>query len=514
MYCVGLPDDDQAYLRSSAAAKTGALDTFTKLWVAIYGDVATIRPGMRLPGRGPETQFMENMGLFWEPGDMQTTIRRLTTAKGQGLAVSNIFWFNMQRLQCIYYAQSPPVWEDEQLIANNLSPGDLTALLGVRDEVPGKTGVPFSLLATRIRELYGTDLSPEALNERFEDFSGMSQLLMSTIILDDIDSFARGSERRTKIALDLVHTYKDDLVSDDLLRKRQILLELSDVVQTYMLGMKKGPARRLFGLMTARMRGAVTNVDEFLQFFTNVYDASPEFVLPALLLKEVVQPKKVVAEKTARALGVGVAREVRPSAPKPSPKVSERSGAAASTVQEAVAVDPQVLAKIRRRSEILQRQADKVLGPWRMQAKARKGRFGEMQRQLTGGCSNAVGERLALDKDHAQQTVDILARIHALATRPDATPEQVLAEIAKAKDQHAKFMTASSKLRNFARSSGATEEVTPPDILKVDIAPRLQVVAAKWSIIEQLIINTWPAYGGPAVVKLLKPLLGPTSTTR
>jgi hypothetical protein len=469
LYTVGLPAEDERYEQEECEARRLAIRRLNEGWSCTFDPQAYAGINRR-------------ESLRDRPDITQENIENMRIYARNGLRFAPTMPYILARLQFLYAAESPPVWDVEELIITELPPQDLEELYAG----PPPDGLTFFELSEDMRALQPPDLSKELLDRRFENFADLAQLGIVSIICEDLARYGLALNHPIRKMVQQTEKYRADMLSDDLPRKQGVLNGLADFYRAEAGRLNSGSrTRAMVGLLGARSRALSVSVDEYLQFFANVY-TNLGYELPPLLRPPVEEP--VAAE------------------PEPPARVSQPAGAVAvtamveaPTIEEAPTrpfLDEAEQAELEARSDAIAQEMQKRLGGWQLSNTQRERQaLSPLASLLAAGLEvpdeSGVGTwRLdPLPMTYACAVADTIGQLHRLTQRYDAPAARQA--VADALETRRELAAAWETLRDEAWERGAVA-ITKPSI--PNLAEFMQRVANQWHVYRAAIEQTWPNY--------------------
>ena len=133
------------------------------------------------------------------------------------------------------------------------------------------TPILLSDIAQRLREKGLVDLSKEHLDARVEHFAAVTQLELSSYILEDLSIRAMFGGRSLRRAQLLATKYKYDLFEDDYMRKLHIMLEVADSFTDCVRRVGDPRVKNIFRTVAQRAEKTASDAYNWLQGFLPVY---------------------------------------------------------------------------------------------------------------------------------------------------------------------------------------------------------------------------------------------------
>ncbi len=484
---LGLTSCDLTYGRNELKRRCAAILTFTSLARAL--SVQMGGGGRQAARSRTEEQDKDTLPR----GTSAWMIAHVERSVGLGVRRSEALSPLLLRMQLLYRQESPPVLDEEALKNFRLPSEDNQELFGAA-EAP--EGADFDLHAAWIREVCGVDLSEETLNARFNTFVGLAQFELTWLTMDDLLVTARIS--RASGIKQFLAKYVGEILEGNLLHMQRTMYKIAKELRIRADAAKQGPNRRLLSLLTNRVQHTADNLDEYLQFFANIYH-SLGYDVPPLLLEEVVveetpTPRQIAVTTLAGSAATQVTIVPPDMAPAPPEDLPEE--------EPLPTPDPQILEEVAWRAEAWQTNADTVNDAWRLNNKGVKNAGLEaLHLSLTLGFNNASGHRIIepLPRDSARELVGVLAHLDRLAQRKDRAAAEE--EIRSALSLSRELQAGAAHIRAFAAEHGVPLPHLSGALVTEDHLRRL---AQNWPAYRQLILSTWPPAEAAAVAARLE----------
>jgi hypothetical protein len=426
----------------------------------------------------------------------RSPIPSLRRAQHYGLVRAPMLWLTGAYLQFLYANESPAVDDPKHLQMTEVPNEDLADLFGVDGAPPD---LDFFTLAQAVRKAYGADLSRQTLDARLETFVNIARFDFNRLLVADV--LAVFGLHHTLLARQLYREYGAGIMARPIAYSQQVMRNIADLYLDTARSMRSGPAREGMSILHRRMHRTATDVDEYLQFFTNVYVTLGYDLPPVLLEVDPPEVPKLVPDRTPaaprRATVMPRQRAQRAvAAPKPTPLPPPAEPAPPPP-------DPTLVQEAVWRAQTWQDNADALLNHWRVTPKViRQAGLDQLRRHLATGFDNAVHVQIIPPTPDANDLIGVIRTLNRLAERHE--PEEVVTQTLDTIALCDALRAGSSILRQWAQSHNLPRPALPE---LTNIRFQMSRLAGNWPHFRQLILHAWPAREAPAVARRLEQIV-------
>ncbi len=335
------------------------------------------------------------------------------------------------------------------------------------------------------------DLTRETLDARVQSFLAMVQLNTIGLFLNDLFELGSVGRPGRERATMLFNHHRTSLFQDALDSKRQMMLDLGEHFSGLRSNFRDHQAGLMLEALSERSHSVAVDMDRTRQFLAEIYDAlgydAPDTLRPA------PEPETEVVASVVGGLAVDI----------------DSSTVASEETAAAEPIDPEILATFSARLAQLQNNIATFSRPWRPTAAARRPYRTLTQRLQLGftGSAKQVFEPIS----YPQQTVDVLVRLHHLASRSENI------KVATQTLTHA--LAAQQQLESETRAlrQWADEHNIPYHSDDYPAIPSLQQsvrhIRLDWDRYREVMDQAWPDGTGAQAAQLVRQLLDAWSNT-
>lgn len=478
LFYLGLQDLDITFSRYAVDHRRGALEDIVPIQEQFY-EGSLPRRGITKASltRAMEKWYEKTQERGWRLGDPEalrpkTNIQQIQAVERAGLNRSAALRPLLTNLQCLYFGQCAPVWDEGEAPAPTLSEKDAQHLFG-SPTVP--EDFSFESFAERVALVNDLNLSREMLDARFNSFIGVASFELTRISLENLILFAQVTNGAAKIVQRIIVDYQEVLLGADITGKQEMMTKAARIMHSQARVIPGARHRQAVHLLGSSLENTAVSMDEWLQFFTNVYETLDLELPPLLNYNEVEEPPEPVPVVLGTTT-VSRVVEVEPAREEPETVVAHEP-------------DPEIIEMVAARTAALTQEIQQFTASWRLSSKVLKQQgLDPLVRRLVDGLRNPLGQVL-LDprpKDNALEVVGMLANLNRLAQRFDA--KGLKQHFEGAAKQRETLLAAGMSVRQLAADNGVNGPSFPHII---DIRAHMQLLAKDWNAYRQLILNAW-----------------------